>query len=207
MIIFARQPPDSLLTASWQPPDSHSKNFVGFYFWEFLCVFWFVNSRKCVWEKNVFLLTACWQPDSILTATGRGCSPSDDSLLTACWQPDSILTARGVHPLLFGLRVVLLLPFEQWDDFENRLPQVNPSQCESHAFSVEKLAKIGQVQWPIISVFFLIWNNIFTSSSSQSLLMPPSTIIQLPMPLSKPDRWFSSGPSSIAESNRHVRIS
>ena len=37
VMIFARQPPDSLLTASWQPLDSHSKTFVGLYFWEFLC--------------------------------------------------------------------------------------------------------------------------------------------------------------------------
>ena len=72
VMIFTRQPPNSLLTAciriSWQPPDSHSKTFVGSYFWEFCVtlVFWFVDSRKCVLGKKYFF---SWQlVDSLLTA-------------------------------------------------------------------------------------------------------------------------------------------
>ena len=87
IMIFARQPLDSLLTASWEPLDSlltaswqPLKNFRRFLFLKnvvLTLVFWFVDSRKFVLGNKYF---------------------SFDSLLTASWQPDSILTARGYSP-------------------------------------------------------------------------------------------------------------
>ena len=88
--------PDSLLTASWQPPDSYSKTFAGFYFWDFLChvsilVCWL--EKMCLGKRYFF----SWQ--------------RVDSL-TAFWQPG------GVHPLLLckteGLLTAVYLDQRVW---------------------------------------------------------------------------------------------
>ena len=68
VMIFARQLPDSLLTASWQLPDSR------FLFLGIFVLFGLLTRENVFGQKCSFTLTACWQPDSMLTA--RGCSTS-----------------------------------------------------------------------------------------------------------------------------------
>ena len=81
----------SLIIASWQPPDSHSKTFAGSYFW-ILCV-------------NVSILV-CWPEKMCL---GKKCFLSwqlVDSLLTAWQHSDS----QGV----FTLWETKDQPFSRW---------------------------------------------------------------------------------------------
>ena len=91
VMIFARQPPGTrqppAMTASWQPLDSHltatrkfpSVPILGIFV--SMLVFWFVDSRKCVWAKKKNL-------DSLLTAWQHW----------AFWQPG------GVHPLIMSTK-------------------------------------------------------------------------------------------------------
>ena len=79
VMVFSRQPPDSLLDSHLTATRKLSSVFI-FRILVFTLVFWIVGSRKFVWAESIFsldsLLTACWQPE-----------------LTTFWQP------QGVHLL------------------------------------------------------------------------------------------------------------